>query len=108
MILLQYLLDCGSPPQANWSSRGEKENHALVSCSIIKLLCKLGETTSTAINAASDSTYLIFRVSMSHPARRLAIICGKRMTRRTMAVAIHNMAMLSGLRFLHRFRPRYN
>ncbi len=43
MILLQYLLDCGSPPQANCSSRGEKEHHSLVISRTIKLLCKLGE-----------------------------------------------------------------
>jgi hypothetical protein len=43
VILFQRLLDCGSPPQANWSSRGEKEHHTLVIGRTIKLLCKRGE-----------------------------------------------------------------
>src|SRR5712692_6888745 len=43
VLLLQYLLDCGSPPHANWSSRGEKEHHAVIVSHTIKLLCKLGE-----------------------------------------------------------------
>ncbi len=45
VILLQYLLDCGSPPQANCSSRGEKEHHALANGGSIELLPKLREIT---------------------------------------------------------------
>jgi len=44
-ILLQYLLDCGGPPQANGSSRGEKEHDALANGRSIELLSKLRETT---------------------------------------------------------------
>jgi len=42
-ILLQYLLDCGSPPQANWSGWREEQQHTLPIGSTIKLPCKLVE-----------------------------------------------------------------
>ncbi len=128
VILLQDLFCRGSPPQARRSSRREEQQDTLVIGGAIKLLDKLGEvalvengqlappagpqkyqpTNSVAITAASAGAFLIFAVSMSHRASTLAIICGKRMTTRTIAVATHSMAMLNGLRFLHWLRPRYS
>jgi hypothetical protein len=56
---------------------------------------------SAAMIPTAHKTNLIFTTGMSHPAIRLAISCGKRMTRRTMTAASQNIAMLSGLRLWH-------
>ena len=56
---------------------------------------------SAATIPTSQNAYLTFRVGMSYPASRLAMTCGKRITRRTIRAAPQNRVMLNGLRFWH-------
>ena len=56
----------------------------------------------------SQSAYLILRDCTFHPAIKLAITCGKRMTSRMTMAAIQNRVMLKGLRLWHRLRRTYN
>jgi hypothetical protein len=43
VILPQHLLDCGSPPQADWSSRRNQHQHAVIVRGIVELSRELGE-----------------------------------------------------------------
>ena len=60
---------------------------------------KIRHARAATIN---KGTYFIFdHILNTQPATKLAMTCGKRIIRRTIAAATQNSAMLNGLRFLH-------
>jgi len=125
MLLFQQFFDCGRPPQAGRSGRRQQQHQPGFIAPAIEVMLKLFEVIlrqrcergltawrsfrqpevpddqDRSNDPDQPNAYLTLRVCMSYPAIKLAITCGKRITRRTIKAAPQNRTMLNGLRFWH-------